>query len=103
MEQEIRSPGRFSKEYLEVVQHISRYPHGDMYYSLLLVRTKDGEFFAAIRLHNGQNKFVKQLLMEIEIARMMLEPNSMRLIESAIEAYGDSVRCIPRSQLVVNK
>ena len=59
---------RFGQHRLEVLHQIAHYPHNGRTYKLLLVRTHDGLEYVSLRLYNSSGRFIKQILVEPELA-----------------------------------
>ncbi|KKL75275.1 hypothetical protein LCGC14_2056500 [marine sediment metagenome] len=59
---------RYGRHQLTVVREIGHVEHRGRKYVVLEVRTHDGLPYISIRLYNSSGHFIKQLLMEPEIA-----------------------------------
>ena len=59
---------RFGVHPLEILQELGRVAHLGRTYKVVLVRTEAGQEYVAIRLYNEKGKFIKQFLLEPEIA-----------------------------------
>ncbi len=64
---------KFGKHRLEVLHQIAHYPHNGRTYKLLRVRTQEGLEYISLRLYNNTGRFIKQILVEPEIAGMIFK------------------------------
>lgn len=59
---------KFGKRSVEVINQIAHYPYMGRVYKLLRVRTSDGFEYISLRLYNNTGRFIKQIMVEPEIA-----------------------------------
>ena len=59
---------RFGLHKLQVLREISVVPHNGRTYKLVEVQTNEGQRYLCIRLYNNKGKFIKQLLLDQEVA-----------------------------------
>lgn len=59
---------RFGQHQLHLVKVLAEIPHDGRTYKVVLVTTEAGQPYVAIRLYNERGRFIKQLLMEPEVA-----------------------------------
>lgn len=59
---------KFGKYRLTVIGKLGSIQHNGRTYSLVKVQTHDDQIYLSLRLYNAQNKFIKQLLIEPELA-----------------------------------
>ena len=71
---------KFGKYRLNVVQHLGSVSRNGRSYCLVRVQIHDGQEYISLRLYNSEGKFIKQLLMEQEIA-----PAIAKLLEGVQE------------------
>ena len=59
---------KFGKYSVEVINQIAHYPYNGRVYKLLRVRTSDGLEYISLRLYNSSGRFIKQMMVEPQIA-----------------------------------
>lgn len=59
---------KFGKYKLEIICQIAHWHYHGRTYKLIRVRTHEGREYISLRLYNETNKFIKQMLVEPEIA-----------------------------------
>lgn len=62
---------KYGKRKVRVVQVISEHPWGGRTYRVLTVTTGEGQDYVALRLYNGRGHFIKQFLMEPQVAPLV--------------------------------
>jgi hypothetical protein len=63
---------KFGKFRLEVLETFGEISHNGRTYRLLKVRTNDNLEYLSLRLYNGSGKFIKQMLIEPELAEAII-------------------------------
>ena len=66
---------KFGQHRLEVIHQIAHYPYDGRIYKLLRVKTQDGLEYISLRLYNKTGRFIKQILVEPEIAGLIFKEN----------------------------
>jgi len=64
---------KFGKHRLEVLSQIAHFPYNGRVYKLLRVRTHDGLEYISLRLYNSTGKFIKQMLVEPQVASLIFK------------------------------
>lgn len=59
---------KFGKHAVEVIHQIAHYSYNGRTYKLLRVRISDGSEYISLRLYNKSGKFIKQMMVEPEVA-----------------------------------
>lgn len=59
---------KFGKYRLTLLAKLGAIQHNCRSYSLVKVQTHDGQVYLSLRLYNHQGRFIKQLLIEPELA-----------------------------------
>jgi len=59
---------RYGVNTLEVLREFATFTNDDRTYKIVLVRTDQDQNYISIKLYNGDGKFVRQFLIEPEIA-----------------------------------
>jgi len=59
---------KFGKYRLTVIAKLGTVQHNGRTYSLVKVQTHDGQIYLSLRLYNAQGRFIKQFLIETELA-----------------------------------
>jgi len=68
---------RFGVHRLEVIHQIAHYPYDGRVYKLLRVKTHEEREYISLRLYNNTGRFIKQILVEPEIAGVIFKGMTM--------------------------
>lgn len=59
---------KFGIHSLKVIREVATLKYAERTYKIVVVKTEQGDTYVSIRLYNQNGKFIKQLLIEPEIA-----------------------------------